>query len=89
MSRTKITDPQALAIAAADLYFAALAADLPYDTAPGNVKLVDHCNEIQTAIQRKAQLEHPDRPEDAEDAAMRAGYLLGVEIGRRMGGCVR
>lgn len=80
--------PQQLAKDAADRYFDALASDLPFDVAPGKVNLVEACVAIQDAL-----LNH--RPigmnisEDEQDAAMRAGYLLGVEMGRRLGGPAR
>lgn len=85
--------PQHLAREAADKYFAALAADLPFDTAPGDVNLVELCTQIHDAILRERQHEADQgyrRPNvDNEDSAMRAGYLLGVEIGRRLSGGVR
>ena len=38
---------QQLAQTAADRYFAAIAAEIPFDTAPGDVDLISAVNEIQ------------------------------------------
>ena len=79
MSRTSTATAQALARKAADDYFAALAAEIPYDTAPGDVHLIDRVCDIQEAVLKAGK-------RDGQDAAFTAGYLLGVEIGRRLGG---
>ena len=78
-----------IAETAADRYFAALVADIPFDTAPGDVNLVNACNEVYVTLLKG----RPERTKDAEiaadwreDAALRAGYLLGIAIGRRIGG---
>jgi hypothetical protein len=85
MPRTKTGFPQThrraqqLAKDAADHYFAALTAEIPFDNAPGDVDLIDACNQIQDAI-------NEDGDKSDADSAMNAGYLLGIEIGRRLGG---
>ncbi len=81
----KLTARQ-LAKQAADRYFAALAADLPFDTAPGDVNLVQSVTEIQDALMTERTAPDAEDTGFREDTAFRAGYLLGVEIGRRMGG---
>jgi hypothetical protein len=74
-----------MAADAATRYFAALAETIPFDTAPGEVNLIAEVVAIQAAIEA-------DRMRDArcyndpQDAALRAGYALGVEVGRRMRG---
>ena len=74
--------PQQLAKDAADRYFAALASRIPFDSAPGDVDLISAVNDIHDAIMRERPMTEGYR----EQAAMDAGYLLGIEIGRRMGG---
>src|SRR5207237_750284 len=89
---TKTQTAQQLAIAAADQYFAALASDLPFDVAPGDVNLVELCTEIQDAIDDGKRSETVDPIVELqwrEDSALRAGYLLGVQIGLRMRGGAR
>lgn len=83
VTRDTMARAQRLAAEAAARYFAALAADIPYDVAPGEVNLIDACVSIQRAI-----IERADTSVNGyeEQASMQAGYLLGVEIGRRMGG---
>jgi hypothetical protein len=87
------TEAQALAVQAADDYFNALAEDLPFDTAPGApliVNLIERANQIQDAIldADRATLDRVVHSDDLQDSALRAGYLLGVQIGLRMrGGC--
>lgn len=81
MSKTKTHQPTAQEIAkdAADRYFADLASAIPY----GEVNLVDAVTKVQDALLSR----YPDDVAFAnEDAALRAGYILGVEIGRRIGG---
>jgi hypothetical protein len=73
---------RAHAAGAAARYFAALAGDLPYDIAPGNVALLDEAVKIHYILE-EARGEGDDH---GFDSALRAGYLLGVEIGRRLGG---
>jgi hypothetical protein len=68
-----------LAADAADRYFAALASEIPFDTAPGDVDLIAAVCEIEDAIRGG-----PPTPGDDDDAKLHAGYLLGVEIGRRL-----
>jgi hypothetical protein len=73
-----------LAKDAADRYFAALAADIPSDEAPSDL--------LREALAIHDEIKHagPKRnPDDQEDSALRAGYLLGVEVGRRMAGGAR
>jgi hypothetical protein len=84
-SKRTAVDPQAMAHAVVDRYFAALAADLPYDTAPGGIELVTAASEIKDVIEAR-QRRDGIVDDDGEDAALRAGYLIGVEVGRRIGG---
>ena len=83
--------PIALARAAADEYLNALAGDLPFDAPPGDVNLVEHFTKIQNALLKQGGIteDHPDIDSQNEDAAMRAGYLLGVQIGLRLSGGTR
>jgi hypothetical protein len=85
MKATKRT-PQALAAEAADRYFAALVREIPFDTAPGDVNLINEAMEIQDQVLREDPRAKSDPQPAQEQAALTAGYLLGVEIGRRMGG---
>lgn len=76
-----------LAKQAADQYFDALTADTPLDNAPGDLNLVAAFTKIQDAYLRDdPSLRDADEALRNEDAAMHAGYLLGIEIGRRLGG---
>jgi hypothetical protein len=73
---------QQLARDAAARYVAALGQEIPYDVAPGDVNLIDAVVEIQDVLApASSHLEG-----SKEHAALNAGYLLGVEIGRRIGG---
>ena len=80
---TAQTDARSLARDAAAKYFEALAGRVPSDDAP--VNLIEECIAIQDALlaERPAR-DHED--EDREDAALHAGYLLGLEVGLRMRG---
>lgn len=78
------SDPQTLARAAADAYFAALATQIPFDHAPGEVNLGDECTRIEMALDELGTFSKFE--DERELIARRAGYLLGVEIGRRLGG---
>ncbi len=81
MNATQTKTPQEIAREAADRYFAALACEIPCDTAPGAVNLIEAANEIQDAINASS-----DRQLGWEtQSAMEAGYFLGVEVGRRLG----
>jgi hypothetical protein len=86
------TRAQALARDAADRYFAALVSEIPFDTAPGDVDLIAAFNDIQDTLLDgdSGPGKTPDTfgqwTEQREQAAMHAGYLLGIEIGRRLGG---
>src|SRR6478609_9404532 len=70
-----------LARASADCYVAALTENLPMDNAPGDVNLIRLATHIQRAVQDE-QREVGDAS-DSQDSALRAGYLLGVQIGLR------
>ena len=64
-------------------YFDALTAEIPFDTAPGGVNLVEAVRHIETAL----MIETAARRTGWEaEFAMRAAYLLGIAIGRRLGG---
>jgi hypothetical protein len=77
--------PQQIAQDAAEAYFDALGAAVPCDGAPGDVNLVEAYTQIYDAL--AAEMEHGDAPAPGcDDVAMHAGYLLGVEVGRRLGG---
>ena len=83
MSRTKQTrnkqqTPQAMARQAVERYFAQLTHDVPSDS--GDVNLIDAAVEIERAIMRGRRYK-----EDRASAAGLAGYLVGVEVGRRLG----
>jgi len=67
-------------------YFTALTAEIPFDTAPGDVNLIEAANEIQDAImaERAARGIVSQGPDYDVDSALHAGYLLGVQIGLRM-----
>jgi len=80
-------DPRAVAAAIADRYFAALAEDLPMDNAPGDVNLVYLATLILDAIEHKRL--DDGATTDTADSALRAGYLLGVQVGLRMRGGAR
>jgi hypothetical protein len=84
---SKECDPRALAAAVADRYFAALEEDLPMDTAPDDIDLVYLASFIQDAIEHKRQA--AGLATDTQDSALRAGYVLGVQIGLRMAGGAR
>ena len=75
-----------MARAAADRYFAALASDLPFDNAPGDVDLLTAASDIAAVMEANARHEHTDH---GVDSSLRAGYLLGVEIGKRIAGGAR
>lgn len=78
--------PQAIARDGADRYFAAIVNEIPFDGAPIEVNLIEHYNAIRAAIERYAPYEKTRRLGWEEEVAMHAGYLLGVEIGKRIGG---
>ena len=61
---------------------------IPFDNAPGDVNLIDYVVEIHDAIKQE-RAPHNPQTDFSEDCALRAGYLLGVEIGRRMAGGAR
>ena len=76
-----------LAETAAERYFGALAARIPFDTAPGDVDLIRAVCEIQEALtQRNPNADPVQELAANEDTELQAGYLLGVAIGRRMAG---
>jgi hypothetical protein len=79
---TATLTPKELAQQAADRYFDAIGTDLPFDTAPGDVNLLEAATEIADAL--RAFTKTPNAPDTVEDCALRAGYLLGVEVGRRL-----
>ena len=85
-SKHKTARARELARQAADRYFAALAAEIPYDHATGDVSLIDAVTNIQHALLEDG---YPRRQGFEEGSAMDAGYLLGVEVGRRMAGGAR
>ena len=87
-TRRNTKHAQQLAQRAADRYFAALAAEIPSDGAPADVSLVDVVCEIQDALLADSSVSY-DKDDDRHDAALNAGYLLGVEIGRRLAGGAR
>jgi hypothetical protein len=74
--------PHEIAEDIADRYFSALASEMPIDATPGDVSLIEEGCSLALEI---AKLD-PGRSPDDFDAALRAGYLIGVAIGRRMGG---
>jgi hypothetical protein len=83
MQVTQKLTPQELAKDAADRYFAALTSEIPFDAAPGDVDLIGAATAIMDAI--------VDRDGTAKlgwemGSALNAGYLLGIEIGKRIGG---
>jgi hypothetical protein len=84
------SNDHAIARDAAERYFAALASEIPFDTAPGDVDLIAAVNDIHDAIIDDDRFDDPKDFEKhlqhRESAALHAGYLLGIEIGRRMGG---
>jgi hypothetical protein len=69
-----------LAADAADRYFRAIASEIPFDSAPGCVDLIAAANAINDAIVG----DEPPDANDEHDSKFDAGYLLGVEIGRRL-----
>jgi hypothetical protein len=75
-----------MAADAATRYFAALTETIPFDTAPGEVNLIAEVVAIQAAIEADRMRENARCHNDPQDTALRAGYVLGVEIGRRMRG---
>jgi hypothetical protein len=78
-------NPQQIAREAADEYFDSLTAEVPCDGAPGAVNLVEAYTKIYDAL--AAEMPHESAPTPGcDDIAMHAGYLLGVEVGRRIGG---
>jgi hypothetical protein len=83
----RTSDPRALAREAADRYFTALASEIPCDAAPGDVNLIAHAVDIQAVIESTRSDE--DIANDPLDAALLAGYLLGIEVGRRLAGGAR
>jgi hypothetical protein len=77
---------QQIARAAADKYFAALVADIPGDETPGGAThLIDAAINIESElIATRKQLDAQSDHDVEREAALHAGYLLGVEIGRRI-----
>jgi hypothetical protein len=79
----------------ADKYFAALEGELPTEIPPGNIALGHGpLKEITEALARDVQNCWPEMPltEDGTipaDIQCEAAYLLGVQIGRRLGGARR
>ena len=92
-ARRNTSRAQQLAQTAADRYFGAIAAEIPFDNAPGDVDLISAVNDIQDARLRESKITGGSQITDVfdkrESAALHAGYLLGVEIGRRIAGGVR
>ncbi len=84
MPKTSTKTPQQLAKDAADRYIEALASELPCDTAPGGVDLINAVNHIQDAIEDQEGYQIKVGWE--QQSALEAGYLLGFEMGRRLGG---
>jgi hypothetical protein len=77
-TKSQTRTPAEIARLAADRYFDALAGGAHFDSAAREVSLIDACIEIQDAL-------HPwNSDPDRVHTALHAGYLLGVEIGRRM-----
>lgn len=87
--KTTPQSPQQIAEDIADRYFAAVASDLPCDVAPGDVNLVEGAVKIAGRITQLDRRLGGDRETRDWDAALRGGYLLGVAVGRRMGGVTR
>jgi hypothetical protein len=88
MTATITQTAQQLAEEAADAYFVALAGDLPSDNAPGDFSLLDQGLAIQDLIAESARHSH-QRHGDASECphcSMVAGFVLGVAVGKRMGG---
>src|SRR5688572_17215151 len=73
-----------LARTAAENYFTALAREIPYDNAPGEVLLIEAAIEIEIAVRRDREANRQVTDRRAE--SLEAGYLLGVEVGKRIGG---
>ena len=73
---------RALAKQWAESYFEALGAEIPFDVPPGRVNLIEAVIEIEGQL----DIESPKHGDGDSDNAYNAGYLLGVEIGKRMGG---
>ncbi len=78
-------DPQQFARYLADAYFDALASNIPSD-APGEVDLIIAATELSKLIAEIDRDRYADPSDLREMSDLRAGYLLGVEIGRRLGG---
>ena len=67
----------------AERYVEALASDIPFDTAPGDIDLIAGVLQVYDRLESD-RVAH-GIPHGTKDTALRAGYLLGIEIGRRMG----
>jgi hypothetical protein len=78
-----ITKAQALAREAADDYFATIAGGVALDTSVPDPNLIDGFVLVADALVTE---EHRQLGGYQEGAAMHAGFLLGVEFGRRLGG---
>lgn len=86
MSRTKTTieTPRAIAAEWADRYFAALSAEIPGRDAVGGVDLILAASAIEDALRGGVK-----NRSSGDDISLRAGYLLGVEVGKRIAGGAR
>jgi hypothetical protein len=77
---------RAFARKTADDYFAGLSREIPYDNAPGDVELVTACTLLEDILRQDDPKGASDDPADIRHFGLLAGYLLGIEIGRRLGG---
>lgn len=71
---------RAMAQKAVDAYFAALTNEVPSDS--GEVNLIDAAVKIEESSIMKSERRYK---EDRTSAALQAGYLVGLEVGRRLG----
>lgn len=80
--------PQQLAETVVDKYLDAIGGDLPWDKAPGDFSLLDQALAIQDLIAESASHSHQGKigAEECHDCSMRAGFILGYALGRRVGG---
>ena len=87
MTRKKETrknqTPQAMAQQAVEKYFAELTQGVPSDGT--DVNLVDVAVAIESALVKTDRRYKNDRA----SAALKAGYLVGLEVGRRLAGGAR
>jgi hypothetical protein len=83
---TTTTEAQNIARRRVDEYFDALVREIPFDTAPGDVDLIAAAIKIEEALAADSTPDDRTAAHDAGHRAIHAGYLLGIEVGRRLGG---